>query len=644
MKNFTLVVSMLCFWLAAPAQTTKPGQQPPPNTGRWAADGAIRQETSKFKGGGEAFWTEEFNWASTTGELGWLLPAGWVIEDPSDLGYNWHWAIDTLKGVYTNEPPINSTSKANGFLALNADGYNQDLGHYDNYLAVNSSLVSPPINCTGHPSVLVRIEQNFRYWSNSVMLFEVTNDNGVHWASFDMKMGTKVSERVGGIKAGEKVDLYLNLTDVAANMPNVQFKITWRDAKLYYWMIDDITFLEGFDDDLQLVYSEADYDNGTEDAEGFFYGLPKTQLSGFDFTGIIKNFGNIEQWGTKFNVQVTKNNQIIYNESTPSYTLYPGITDTFKIPTQFIPTDFGHYKVDFEAKAELPDMVPGDNKASALFMVTDSMFSRCDDVPEVTFSTWEWYTVPHEGDLMGTWYRIKNPIEVSSISVYISSADIQSSFRLVLLGYNEETQSPVELLGSELISMDSTILKNHWVTLPLQKDGEGEFLEAGKSYMAAIEFWNNMDFEAAYASKRYALGSDRSNYFPANTCWYFFTNDDEWYSTDEDLFMIRLNLNDHSNLIDGISDPQNGGVQLNQNFPNPFTEETTIGFTLANPSEVNLIIKDISGRTVSVRNFGNKPSGENRIVIKGNELEPGNYFYTLQTRDFNKTLKMTVVR
>ena len=32
---------------------------------------------------------------------GWLLPSGWKLEDPGDIGYNWHWAIDTLKGVYT---------------------------------------------------------------------------------------------------------------------------------------------------------------------------------------------------------------------------------------------------------------------------------------------------------------------------------------------------------------------------------------------------------------------------------------------------------------------------------------------------------------------------------------------------------------
>lgn len=130
-----------------------------------------------------------------------------------------------------------------------------------------------------------------------------------------MEMGTLISERVGGIGNGEKIDLFMNITDVAAGMSEVQFKITWRDARIYHWMIDDIVFMDGWDYDLQMLYYEADYDNGLdEDPEGFFYAVPHTQLFSYTLHGIINNFGNNEQWGTHLNATVTKNNEVIWNQ------------------------------------------------------------------------------------------------------------------------------------------------------------------------------------------------------------------------------------------------------------------------------------------------------------------------------------------
>ncbi len=642
MKKISLLVFLFLYATSSFGQTARPMPVEPP---RVADKGNLpsRKTANQLKGGGDVFWTEDFDWANAGSEMGWLLPEGWSLQDPLDLGYNWHWADTTLVGAFTNEPPLGSTTQFNGFLALNLGGYNQDLGHYDNFIALNNSITSPVIDCSAHPSVLVKVEQNFRYWSTSVMLFEVTSDAGAHWAAYDMKMGTLISERVGGISAGQKVDLHINITDVAANQPAVQFRITWRDAKLYYWMIDDITFMEGWDNDLQLLDYQADYDNGQDTQEGFFFALPKTQLAGYDFQGIIKNFGNLEQWDTELNVKVTKNNQVIYDQSSSQVTLYPGLTDTMVLENQFVPENFGHYRIDFTARAEEPDEIPGDNTGFAYFNVTDSLFSRCDEEPEITFSSWEWYTVPHEGDLMGVWYPIKNNIEVNSMSVYISSADIESSFRMVLFRYDPETDSPYRLLESDMILMDSTILKNHWITVPLVKDGEGEFLVAGQNYLAAVEFYNNMEYEEAYDSRRYYIGSDRTNILFGN-CWYYFTNDQAWYSTGDDLFMIRMNLNDHSNLIDGTPVADRSASGIDQNYPNPFTNFSRITYHLSQPSEVELILRDITGRIVDRIRLGQQPAGSNECLLDGSSLEPGQYFYTLSAGSFTKTRKMTVSR
>ncbi|MFA6482929.1 MAG: T9SS type A sorting domain-containing protein [Bacteroidales bacterium] len=644
MKNFTITMFLLALACGLQAQVAKHSETPPPSKETLSLPGARLATQTPLKGGGDIFWKEEFDWSDPNSQIGWLLPTSWKMEDPDDLGYNWHWATDTLKGVYTNEPPIKSDSRANGFLALNLDGYNKDLGNYNNYLSVNSSIVSPSIDCSAHSSVLVKLAQNFRYWSEADMLFEVTNDKGAHWASYDMKMGTLYSERVGGIAAGDKVDLYLNLTDVAAGMPDVQFKITWRKARLYYWMIDDITFMEGWENDLQMLYYEANYDNGTTDKEGFFYSLPKTQLSGYNMMAVIRNFGNGEQWDTHLKVEVVRNSQPIYSQTTVPYNFYPGLTDTFRIAQQFVPEEFGHYRMDFSANMDNEDELPGDNFASIPFHVTDSVFSRCDNQPEVSFSTWGWYTYQHEGDLMGTWYPIKKDMEINSISAYISYADIRSTFRFVLLGYNAEEDATYELLGSDFMQMDSTILKNHWVTLPLIKDGEGEFLTAGNSYMVCVEFFNNLDFQAAYDSKRYGIGSDRNNFYPSGKCWFYQTEVLAWWSSSNDLFMIRMNLNDQTNLVDGIDNQQLSGTLLMQNYPNPFSNETTISYKLDQSSDIELKICDITGRVVRNQKMMNMPAGEHSVLLNGADFQPGTYLYTLTGNNFTKTMRLTVSR
>ena len=647
MKKLTLVVLLTLSGSVLFAQVSSLNKaMPPTSQPRGIINSEINNNQDRFKGGGDIFWHEEFDWADSTSGIGWYLPDDWALEDPTDVGYNWHWANDTLRGAYVTEAPIQSTTQHNGFLALNLGGYNQDYSHYDEFLSVDNTIISPVIDCSEHSSVLIRLEQNFRFWPGTEQIFSMTNDGGVHWAEFDMSMGTLINERVGGIGSGEKVDLFMNFSDVAAGMPEVQFKISWRNAALYYWMIDDIVFMEGWDYDLQMVYIEADYDNGIDDPEGFFYAVPYTQISPYTLHGLVNNFGNLEQWGTHINATVTKNNEIIWNENSNTVVSYPdadpNVVDTLRWESQFTPDEFGHYQFDFTLLSENEDERPYDNTASMPFMVTDSLFSRCDENAELSFSTWQWYTFQHEGDMMGTHYTIKEDIEINSIAAYIWSADILSSFRMVLLGIDEETNDYFELLGSEYVDMDSTILREHWVTVPLEKDGEGEFLEAGKTYMAAIEFWNNMDYEEAYDSRRYYVGSDRSNFFPGGTSVQYWSEDDSWGGLSNDLVMIRMHFNDDSNIIDKVDVTRNESSWVAQNFPNPFRDISLIRYSISDPGPVEFVIMDQLGKKVFEEKLGNQTAGEHEYQVNSENLESGIYFYTISAGSFSETRRMVV--
>nr|WP_236668766.1 T9SS type A sorting domain-containing protein [Hymenobacter rubidus] len=71
---------------------------------------------------------------------------------------------------------------------------------------------------------------------------------------------------------------------------------------------------------------------------------------------------------------------------------------------------------------------------------------------------------------------------------------------------------------------------------------------------------------------------------------------------------------------------------MGQNYPNPYTDETTVPFVLANAADVQLTIYDpLSRKVASVVRKG-MSAGEHRITLnfRGLDLPSGDYIYQLQ--------------
>lgn len=83
-----------------------------------------------------------------------------------------------------------------------------------------------------------------------------------------------------------------------------------------------------------------------------------------------------------------------------------------------------------------------------------------------------------------------------------------------------------------------------------------------------------------------------------------------------------------SNFLSTIIIKDNSIGELFQNFPNPYMENTTIRFKLLNSvNSATLYIYDLQGK--QIKSFTINQRGESSITIKGQELEPGLYFYSL---------------
>ena len=203
--------------------------------------------------------------------------------------------------------------------------------------------------------------------------------------------------------------------------------------------------------------------------------------------------------------------------------------------------------------------------------------------------------------------------------------------------------TPVDLLATSTITYDSTMI-GKWITFGLDKDGESEFLKAGDKVYACVEYTNQ---HTDIISKRYQsllIGADysfrlldpvgvaRANDYAAWTTG--------GYPAGRNL-MVRLNINDHSNLIDGV-DLAKTNTTVGQNFPNPFSRTTDIAYELTGNENVSLTVTDLTGRVVREIKEGMQPAGKHMVRIDASGLDAGIYMYTLKAGGFTETKRMSV--
>ena len=88
---------------------------------------------------------------------------------------------------------------------------------------------------------------------------------------------------------------------------------------------------------------------------------------------------------------------------------------------------------------------------------------------------------------------------------------------------------------------------------------------------------------------------------------------------------------------------------LSDNYPNPFNPSTSIDFSIAEPSIVDLLIYDASGRLVKTLVSENKGVGSYTVNWDGTNnngvsVSAGMYLYKINTENYVETKKMLLVK
>jgi hypothetical protein len=548
MKKFTLFLMVLFLFTVAFGQKFKPSTSIRPYSS-FEKKMAVPEE-SRVKSEGEVFFSETFNWKDPSSPRGWTLPPDWQIVETTDFGMPWIWraGTDSIRGRWTFEKGHKySKTPEDGFIVIPTDEYNYVDGVQTDFYPV-SYIQMPPIDCSAHPTVVLKMRQYFRCNPTTSVKIMVSNDQGSHWATYSMAYETDLNIFC------KHPFVEVNMTDVAAGMPNIWIRFVWDNMRYYFWAIDDLTLSEAYNNEIQLerpwLYMtdlEADGD------EGFMYMVPVSQtgtdgFGGYTFKAAFLNAGRDDQESCFLNAEVFKNGASVYNQNSVSRDIWALQRDTFAITTPFVPDGFANYEMVLTAKQKAVDGLPANNVYKDTYYLTDSVYSLSDWDFE-TYSSVAGFN-NSDGDYLGVEYDIKKKSEANSISTLlmqrpenkIASTKPGYNFQYWLFGYNAVDAVWVELLSSDYIEVTEAML-DKWITLPLQKDGESEFLEPGQ-YIAAIQMFHGGGANANNSLYRFTIGSDNNHLQSLQKSLYHNIIDDisTWYQN-RDVSMIRLNLN-----------------------------------------------------------------------------------------------------
>ena len=81
-----------------------------------------------------------------------------------------------------------------------------------------------------------------------------------------------------------------------------------------------------------------------------------------------------------------------------------------------------------------------------------------------------------------------------------------------------------------------------------------------------------------------------------------------------------------------------------QNYPNPFTQFTTIEYQIPQEGIVKLSVYDLQGKQIATLINKNQPAGIYRINFSADKLPPGTYIYKIHAGEFVETKKLIVIK
>ena len=585
----------------------------------------------------------------------------WTSINPNNNGFDWIWSDQAPGGQYsTTVTALTSTSAADGYLSMPADAYNTPApGPGGTFIDIDATVQSSAITITPSASVLITIETSNRYCCSKQavdLIMEVSAD-GQNWSSginpgyYDGANGNDANTFVSNATT-----LTFNVTEDLAFEDTAYVRFVFRGGSHYYWMIDDLTILQGHDNSMKLEDYSVNFTD-TFDLNPIYGMYPQRLLQPMNFDGAVFVGGANAQPNFSLYYEMYHDSTLTggagdYLTAAAIDTLNPLAASTYRDTANvgpYINTREGYFRARIGVRSDSVNATPAISFVDYSFIVTDSVLSKGIE-PENLTGVGSYQGGGNRDDIFVSFFNIgRDSAEATSLSFFVANVPENNGVQITPLIYDitESWDTATTIAGvfnqnakiaynTSAITIDTTMF-GRWITFPFLTPaglfGTGpQMLYGGRQYAIGWQQLNGGGLE--FTTGRFTSVENRQ---PTTTNWVSFAgNSWGWVGAEPS---IRVNFGGLTVGVDEVD-----AVEDNRTFavsPNPTNGEFTIKAESSEPTTYTLNVRNMLGQVV----FNEQVSLNGQLTKNMNlsNLDKGVYFVSLEN-DQEKLVKKIVLK
>lgn len=602
---------------------------------------------------------------------------------------------DQIPLFYENTQLISSPTRTNGIAMIDGDRWNSTATAQfpEGDMTTNpvfAILESPPIDLSATPYAELSFYTFSKFCCSNFSGFvtvDLSTDGGENWN--DLGFTDQLTADIG---EPNDQSMLFDISDIlvaADDLTDCRIRFRWNGGySHFFWMLDDIEILALPQNDLivgKTFYSNyiEEYENfqtGEISANGYYNTLeyknqPEYYAHPLNFAAIVTNAGAAPQTNVQLGVTATApNGDTPETFSSPGITLAAGATDTLRIPTLSFsdiadPISLGEYFFDFIVTQSEEDENLDNNIGES-----HSVFISGEPDGAIMQNTSENYNGTFDGlgqDIIwGSIYSFpQNTTTEQKVithveAVFMKDENVAETAAGELVFFNvrrgsvfgEDENIPSTLTTVLFDSDDPLFYDAFELEYEIQEEdiwdaGDNDpfiwtsfelptpvLIDPTKVYQA--------EFRIPAAGGNIVFQPYSENEEPFITVSYDYETE-SWLSY-ENLeegsgigIPIRFRTAPGTSGIDKIT--AENGLELVQNYPNPFTDLTNIQYRTSETADLKLEIRDLTGKVVFNTDLGTTPAGiPQTYTLQRGDLAAGVYTYTILSSQFQLTRKLTV--